>query len=158
MSKKKIITIILIVVVILLGGGITTYFLTKNQKQETKITNNGYIEMNNLENAKIKKNKKYNISKEIKKEHNYEKYSFDNMKIYSNNGTSTIEFTITNLSGSDISEGYIIFIEFKDKQGELIYLYNYEVSNLKKGASKKEKIEEIPIDITNSYDYIVSGF
>ena len=98
------------------------------------------------------------ISKEVKKEHNYEKYSFDNMKIYSNEGTSALEFTITNISNNAKAESYTVFIDFKDKNGDLIYSLNYVIPDLKVGKTKKEKITEIPLDIINAYDYVVQGF
>ena len=157
MSKKKKI-IITIIVVILLVGGTLLYLLTRGDNNKNTITSNGFIEMDKLENAKVKNNKKYNISKEVKKEHNYEKYSFDNMKIYSNEGTSALEFTITNISNNAKAESYTVFIDFKDKNGDLIYSLNYVIPDLKVGKTKKEKITEIPLDIINAYDYVVQGF
>ncbi len=158
MSKKKKIIITIIIVVILLVGGTLLYLLTRGDNNKNTITSNGFIEMDNLENAKVKNNKKYNISKEVKKEHNYEKYSFDNMKIYSNEGTSALEFTITNISNDAKAESYTVFIDFKDKNGDLIYSLNYVIPDLKVGKTKKEKITEIPLDIINAYDYVVQGF
>ena len=134
------------------------YLLTRGDNNKNTITSNGFIEMDKLENAKVKNNKKYNISKEVKKEHNYEKYSFDNMKIYSNEGTSALEFTITNISNNAKAESYTVFIDFKDKNGDLIYSLNYVIPDLKVGKTKKEKITEIPLDIINAYDYVVQGF
>lgn len=158
MSKKKKIIITIIIVVILLVGGTLLYLLTRGDNNKNTITSNGFIEMDKLENAKVKNNKKYNISKEVKKEHNYEKYSFDNMKIYSNEGTSALEFTITNISNNAKAESYTVFIDFKDKNGDLIYSLNYVIPDLKVGKTKKEKITEIPLDIINAYDYAVQGF
>ncbi len=158
MSKKKKIIITIIIVVILLVGGTLLYLLTRGDNNKNTITSNGFIEMDKLENAKVKNNKKYNISKEVKKEHNYEKYSFDNMKIYSNEGTSALEFTITNISNDAKAESYTVFIDFKDKNGDLIYSLNYVIPDLKVGKTKKEKITEIPLDIINAYDYVVQGF
>lgn len=158
MSKKKKIIITIIIVVILLVGGTIVYLLTRGDNNKNTITSNGFIEMDKLENAKVKNNKKYNISKEVKKEHNYEKYSFDNMKIYSNEGTSALEFTITNISNNAKAESYTVFIDFKDKNGDLIYSLNYVIPDLKVGKTKKEKITEIPLDIINAYDYVVQGF
>lgn len=158
MSKKKKIIITIIIVVILLVGGTIVYLLTRGDNNKNTITSNGFIEMDKLENAKVKNNKKYNISKEVKKEHNYEKYSFDNMKIYSNEGTSALEFTITNISNDAKAESYTVFIDFKDKNGDLIYSLNYVIPDLKVGKTKKEKITEIPLDIINAYDYVVQGF
>ncbi len=158
MSKKKKIIITIIIVVILLVGGTLLYLLTRGDNNKNTITSNGFIEMDKLENAKVKNNKKYNISKEVKKEHNYEKYSFDNMKIYSNEGTSALEFTITNISNDAKAESYTVFIDFKDKNGDLIYSLNYVIPDLKVGKTKKEKITEIPLDIINAYDYAVQGF
>ena len=158
MSKKKKIIITIIIVVILLVGGTLLYLLTRGDNNKNTITSNGFIEMDKLENAKVKNNKKYNISKEVKKEHNYEKYSFDNMKIYSNEGTSALEFTITNISNDAKAESYTVFIDFKDKNGDLIYSLNYVIPDLKVGKTKKEKITEIPLDIINAYDYLVQGF
>lgn len=158
MSKKKKIIITIIIVVILLVGGTLLYLLTRGDNNKNTITSNGFIEMDKLENAKVKNNKKYNISKEVKKEHNYEKYSFDNMKIYSNEGTSALEFTITNISNNAKAESYTVFIDFKDKNGDLIYSLNYVIPDLKVGKTKKEKITEIPLDIINAYDYVVQGF
>lgn len=158
MSKKKKIIITIIIVVILLVGGTIVYLLTRGDNNKNTITSNGFIEMDKLENAKVKNNKKYNISKEVKKEHNYEKYSFDNMKIYSNEGTSALEFTITNISNNAKAESYTVFIDFKDKNGDLIYSLNYVIPDLKVGKTKKEKITEIPLDIINAYDYAVQGF
>lgn len=158
MSKKKKIIITIIIVVILLVGGTLLYPLTRGDNNKNTITSNGFIEMDKLENAKVKNNKKYNISKEVKKEHNYEKYSFDNMKIYSNEGTSALEFTITNISNDAKAESYTVFIDFKDKNGDLIYSLNYVIPDLKVGKTKKEKITEIPLDIINAYDYVVQGF
>ena len=158
MSKKKKIIITIIIVVILLVGGTLLYLLTRGDNNKNTITSNGFIELDKLENAKVKNNKKYNISKEVKKEHNYEKYSFDNMKIYSNEGTSALEFTITNISNDAKAESYTVFIDFKDKNGDLIYSLNYVIPDLKVGKTKKEKITEIPLDIINAYDYVVQGF
>lgn len=158
MSKKKKIIITIIIVVILLVGGTLLYLLTRGDNNKNTITSNGFIEMDKLENAKVKNNKKYNISKEVKKEHNYEKYSFNNMKIYSNEGTSALEFTITNISNDAKAESYTVFIDFKDKNGDLIYSLNYVIPDLKVGKTKKEKITEIPLDIINAYDYVVQGF
>ncbi len=158
MSKKKKIIITIIIVVILLVGGTLLCLLTRGDNNKNTITSNGFIEMDKLENAKVKNNKKYNISKEVKKEHNYEKYSFDNMKIYSNEGTSALEFTITNISNDAKAESYTVFIDFKDKNGDLIYSLNYVIPDLKVGKTKKEKITEIPLDIINAYDYVVQGF
>lgn len=158
MSKKKKIIITIIIVVILLVGGTLLYLLTRGDNNKNTITSNGFIEMDKLENAKVKNNKKYNVSKEVKKEHNYEKYSFDNMKIYSNEGTSALEFTITNISNDAKAESYTVFIDFKDKNGDLIYSLNYVIPDLKVGKTKKEKITEIPLDIINAYDYVVQGF
>ena len=158
MSKKKKIIITIIIVVILLVGGTLLYLLTRGDNNKNTITSNGFIEMDKLENAKVKNNKKYNISKEVKKEHNYEKYSFDNMKIYSNEGTSALEFTITNISNNAKAESYTVFIDFKDKNGDLIYSLNYVIPDLKVGKTKKEKITPIPLDIINAYDYVVQGF
>lgn len=158
MSKKKKIIITIIIVVILLVGGTLLYLLTRGGNNKNTITSSGFIEMDKLENAKVKNNKKYNISKEVKKEHNYEKYSFDNMKIYSNEGTSALEFTITNISNDAKAESYTVFIDFKDKNGDLIYSLNYVIPDLKVGKTKKEKITEIPLDIINAYDYVVQGF
>lgn len=158
MSKKKKIIITIIIVVILLVGGTLLYLLTRGDNNKNTITSNGFIEMDKLENAKVKNNKKYNISKEVKKEHNYEKYSFDNMKIYSNEGTSALEFTITNISNDAKAESYTVFIDFKDKNGDLIYSLNYVIPDLKVRETKKEKITEIPLDIINAYDYVVQGF
>lgn len=158
MSKKKKIIITIIIEVILLVGGTLLYLLTRGDNNKNTITSNGFIEMDKLENAKVKNNKKYNISKEVKKEHNYEKYSFDNMKIYSNEGTSALEFTITNISNDAKAESYTVFIDFKDKNGDLIYSLNYVIPDLKVGKTKKEKITEIPLDIINAYDYVVQGF
>ena len=158
MSKKKKIIITIIIVVILLVGGTLLYLLTRGDNNKNTITSNGFIEMDKLENAKVKNNKKYNISKEVKKEHNYEKYSFDNMKIYSNEGTSALEFTITNISNDAKAESYTVFIDFLDKNGDLIYSLNYVIPDLKVGKTKKEKITEIPLDIINAYDYVVQGF
>ena len=158
MSKKKKIIITIIIVVILLVGGTLLYLLTRGDNNKNTITSNGFIEMDKLENAKVKNNKKYNISKEVKKEHNYEKYSFDNMKIYSNEGTSALEFTITNISNDAKAESYTVFIDFKDKNGDLIYSLNYVIPELKVGKTKKQKITEIPLDIINAYDYVVQGF
>lgn len=158
MSKKKKIIITIIIVVILLVGGTLLYLLTRGDNNKNTITSNGFIEMDKLENAKVKNNKKYNISKEVKKEHNYEKYSFDNMKIYSNEGTSALEFTVTNISNDAKAESYTVFIDFKDKNGDLIYSLNYVIPDLKVGKTKKEKITEIPLDIINAYDYVVQGF
>ena len=158
MSKKKKIIITILIVVILLVGGTLLYLLTRGDNNKNTITSNGFIEMDKLENAKVKNNKKYNISKEVKKEHNYEKYSFDNMKIYSNEGTSALEFTITNISNDAKAESYTVFIDFKDKNGDLIYSLNYVIPDLKVGKTKKEKITEIPLDIINAYDYVVQGF
>ena len=158
MSKKKKIIITIIIVVILLVGGTIAYLLTRGDNNQNTTISNGLIEMDKLENAKVKNNKKYNISKEVKKEHNYEKYSFDNMKIYSNEGTSALEFTITNISNDAKAESYTVFIDFQDKNGDLIYSLNYVIPNLKVGETKKEKITEIPLDIINAYDYVVQGF
>lgn len=158
MSKKKKIIITIIIVVILLVGGTIAYLLTRRDNNQNTTISNGFIEMDKLENAKVKNNKKYNISKAVKKEHNYEKYSFDNMKIYSNEGTSALEFTITNISNDAKAESYTVFIDFLDKNGDLIYSLNYVIPNLKVGESKKEKITEIPLDIINAYDYAVQGF
>ena len=61
MSKKKKIIITIIIVVILLVGGTLLYLLTRGDNNKNTITSNGFIEMDKLENAKVKNNKKYVI-------------------------------------------------------------------------------------------------
>lgn len=80
------------------------------------------------------------------------------MKIYTEDGLCNIEFNITNLKYKKNIDNYVIFINFLDKKGNIIYLFQYNVPNELNINDTKEEKFVLNIDVSNSYDYLVEGF
>ena len=161
MKKRKIILILIITIIIIVIS--TLLIININEKKAKKakedyeeyIKNNEnmYIYMNKTENTVIKDNNKYNVSEEVEKSHKYEKFKFENAKIYTENGMSYFEFDAINLSyvpATDLPDN--IMIGFLDKKGKEFYTATYELPKIEIGETKHEKIE-YPYDISNAYDY-----
>lgn len=167
--KKRILITILIILLLLLFSLI--FFISFNKlknNNNTKENNtnklmnkeqvySAYIDWNNTENIEIINQNKYNISKKIKKGHEYPKYKFNNMEIYTKNNRCYLEFEITNINYSKENINHNIFIKFVDKENNIIHFMEYSLPNLKIDKKKKETIE-LTIDVSNAYDYSVEGF
>ena len=125
----------------------------EDYEEYIKNDENMFIYMNKTENTVIKDNNKYNVSEEVEKSHKYEKFKFENAKIYTENGMSYFEFDAINLSyvpATELPDN--IMIGFLDKKGKEFYTATYELPKIKIGETKHEKIE-YPYDISNSYDF-----
>ena len=162
MKKRKIILILIITIIIIV---ISTLLLVKfnnknttdeidiNKIEEIKKYENGYIYMNETENVVIENNNKYNNSKKVEEVHSYEKFKFENAKIYTDNGMSYFEFDAVNLSyvpATELPDN--IMIGFLNNEEEEFYTATYELPKIEIGETKHEKIG-FPYDISNSYDF-----
>lgn len=156
---KKSIKISIVVVIIITSVGIILFYLKDQNKKiisEVKYNYDGYIDLDNIDNVKIIDNQKYNNSEKISEDHIYKNYQVSNMKIYSKDGMSYLEFNFKNLSfESEYLERYIL-ISFYDSDGDDFYDANYIIPNLCVGETKNETII-LPYDITNAYDYLFVG-
>ncbi len=109
--------------------------------------------MNETDNVTIENNNKYNNSKKVEEVHSYEKFKFENAKIYTDNGMSYFEFDAVNLSYVSISDlPDNIMIGFLNNEEEEFYTATYELPKIEIGETKHEKIG-FPYDISNAYDY-----
>lgn len=166
MTKKKviIISIIFIIIILLLSIFLILSNKTKHNKnstneidikelEEIKKYENGFIYMNKTDNVTIENNNKYNNSKKVEEVHSYEKFKFENAKIYTENGMSYFEFDAVNLSYVSISDlPDNIMIGFLNNEGKEFYTATYELPKIEIGETKHEKFE-YPYDVSNSYDY-----
>ena len=162
MKKKKII-ISIVFIIIIISTLLIVKFNNKNNNKNNEIdeeykqfilkNENGYIHMNETDNVTIEDNNKYNVSEEVEKSHKYEKFKFENAKMYTANGMSYFEFDAINLSyvpATELPDN--IMIGFLDKKGKEFYTATYELPKIEIGETKHEKIE-YPYDISNSYDF-----
>lgn len=161
MKKKKLI-IIGASIILVLALLIVIFVLSSKKVKLDEIPEeeryDGFIDLMNLENSKVKDNVKYNTSKKLKSEHKYELYSFSDAKLYSKDGGSYFEFIITNLAYDREAICYNVHIRFLDSEGNIIHRASFDIPNIKIGESEKIVIDEIALDIVNAYDYEVYGF
>lgn len=158
MKKYIKISIVVVIIIIILVSIVLFYFKDQNKKiiSEVKYNYDGYIDLDNIDNVKIIDGQKYNNSEKISEDHIYKNYKVSNMKIYSKDGMSYLEFDFTNLSfASEYSEQYII-VSFYDNEGKDFYGVNYIIPELNIDEMKRESII-LPYDITNAKDYNFIG-
>lgn len=163
--KKKILIAIpcILIIIILVILVVKKINFNKNSKDDNSKTNNGnleeekvydgYVNYEYLENAEIKDGVKYNTSKKIKEDHIAGNYKFSDMKIYSNDCCSVLEFNVSNNVDKNINQH--VNIEFYNNKKETIYVLELRIKqeNIKTGVIKTE----IPDDIINAYDYKLFG-
>ena len=162
MKKKKII-ISIVFIIIIISTLLIVKFNNKNNNKNNEIdeeykqfilkNENGFIHMNETDNVIIENNNKYNNSKKVEEVHSYEKFKFENAKIYTENGMSCFEFDAINLSyvpATELPDN--IMIGFLKKDGTEYYTETYELPKIEIGETKHEKIV-YPYDISNAYDY-----
>lgn len=160
-NKKKIIYILLSVILLSLFIIVSVIFFNKDNasdKVENEYADSFYIDWDNKENVEFKDGNKFNNSKKIEEDHVYNQFRFVDMKIYTDNGLCNVDFKIVNVSYNNNIQDYGIFIKFLDKDGNIIYVYYYNVPDNFEINEVKEDSFTIDVDVSNSYDYAVSGF
>lgn len=160
-NKKKIIYILLSVILLSLFIIVSVIFFNKDNasdKVENEYADSFYIDWDNKENVEFKDGNKFNNSKKIEEDHVYNQFRFVDMKIYTDNGLCNVDFKIVNVSYNNNIQDYGIFIKFLAKDGNIIYVYYYNVPDNFEINEVKEDSFTIDVDVSNSYDYAVSGF
>ena len=150
MKKKKIIVFIIIFIIISLFVVSNTYF--KSQKVKPNYTNADYINYNNLNNSKYENNIKYNTSEKMKEEQKFKTFIFNDMKLYSEEGYSKVEFNIS--CKRNCNDAYRLSIDFYDEENKIIYS---AITTIDKNDVKNGRKElKIPDDIINAYYYKIT--
>ena len=155
---KKIISRVLLIIMLILVTVLIIVFVLKHNKNKSlqydeNLPRDGMIELYNLENAKVKNGVKYNTSSKIKEVHTYKNFVISNMKLYSEEGQSIIEFNVENKVDKDIDKRELTFKFYRNKEHDIMYAIGYDVKkeDLEKGKIRIEYIE----DVINAYDYEV---
>ena len=164
-SDKKMMVIIvsiLLLIILLLGWLITQKKSNagkgKYQTESEEIVKSpDLFDKNNKENVKIVDNNKVNNSRAVKRKHQEENYTCENMKLYQHKDQTCAEFKITNNSDYEWNENMPLAVELYDKNGRVIMIMEFLAPNIKTNESKKMKVCK-GNDFTNAYDYKIGGF
>lgn len=128
LNKKKLVIIISIVLILIIATIVIVKIVTKKDKEPNDEINREIevgkfeteIDMTNTENSKIREDgMKINTSSKIEKGIEFNDVLIKDIKIESTGDMAVFNASVENNLGKDI-EGYIIYLTFLDKKGEVI--------------------------------------
>ncbi len=147
-NKKWIILILVVLLLILVSFIIIK---TRNKKLNQNTLDNKQIDMENLENAKIKNGEKVNISKLISSEKKYGDLVVKDTHIETNNGYCQFITNVYN-GTENYSPKKEISIVFTNKEGHEIARIGYLLPDIDSGESTEINLKT-ETDLVNAYDF-----
>lgn len=156
--KKRIIIISTIVLIIVITGVIIGFTINRNKKNSSNEEAKGTeilvpVDMNNLENAKMKDDEKVNISKDLLKDREIQGLKLTNISLKTDYGTSSFAADVTNTSDKDFNGGTLT-LKFINNEGVQFATLDARVQPIKAGK-KVDIAAKTTADLVNAKDFTV---